>query len=91
MCSLGDALGCRFALFAMDDYTDYIPTTDAVEATPTGTYPVAIVACHVLSLIAWMAFAVFDVHKHRGEKSVEIDRLGAVSGKLGVTRCVLVF
>lgn len=79
----------RPPLAAMDDY---VPETSAVEAAASGKFPLAIVVCHVGSLCAWMAFAVYDIHKHRHEQvagSGLPDRLAGATGRMGVTRCVL--
>jgi len=69
---------------AMDDL---IPSKlGAEEDATTVKRDWAVISAHFVSLFLWVLFAVHDIHRHKGGNDVDHARLGAASGKLGVTR-----
>ena len=71
----------------MNTMDDYIPSDAEVVEGASQKRPAAILAAHLISMVLWVAFAMYDIHKHAaGNRAVSPARVGAANGKLGVTR-----
>ena len=70
----------------MDAMDDYIPSDTEVVEGASQKRPPAVLAAHLISLVLWVAFAMYDIHKNAAGNRAVRARVGAASGKLGVTR-----
>ena len=71
----------------MNTMDDYIPSDAEVVEGASQKRPAAILVAHLISMVLWVAFAMYDIHKHAaGNRAVSPARVGAANGKLGVTR-----
>lgn len=73
-------------LLAMNTMDDYIPSDAEVVEGASQKRPGAVLAAHLISLVLWVALAMYDIHKNAAGNRVVPARVGAASGKLGVTR-----
>ena len=72
---------------SMNTMDDYIPSDAEVVEGASQKRPAAILVAHLISMVLWVAFAMYDIHKHAaGNRAVSPARVGAANGKLGVTR-----
>ena len=71
---------------AMNTMDDYIPSDAEVVEGASRKRPAAILAAHFISIVLWVAFAMYDIHRNAAGNRAVPARVGAASGKLGVTR-----
>ena len=71
---------------AMKTMDDYIPSDAEVVEGASRKRPAAILAAHFISIVLWVAFAMYDIHRNAAGNRAVPARVGAASGKLGVTR-----
>ena len=69
----------------MKTMDDYIPSDAEVVEGASRKRPAAILAAHFISVVLWVAFAMYDIHRNAAGNRAVPARVGAASGKLGVT------